>query len=147
MGKMKLARLKNILAGRNEEGQKKEVSFISLLQWIDFAIWTQMSYKLADYELGGNQKEEEISFATYNQCEVNRNEQNANWRPVTWKTQVSLQISHLSYFLICKMKRGNMKQEVNHKAENKVMWKSVSGWMNKLTATSSYSSDHNRKLK
>lgn len=74
MGKMKLARLKNILAGRNEEGQKKEVSFISLLQWIDFAIWTQMSYKLADYELGGSQKEEEISFATYNQCEVNRNE-------------------------------------------------------------------------
>ena len=37
-----------------------------------------MSYKLADYELGGNQKEEEISFATYRQCEVNRNEQNAN---------------------------------------------------------------------
>ena len=80
---MKLARLKNILAGRNEEGPKKEVSFISLLQWIDFAIWARMFYKLSDYGLGGNQKEEDISFATYNQCEVNRNEENANGRPVT----------------------------------------------------------------
>ena len=62
MGNMKLARLKNILAGRNEEGPKKEVSFISLLHWIDFAIWTRMFYKLSDYGLVETKRKRKLAL-------------------------------------------------------------------------------------